>query len=122
MILVDTSIWIDHLHAHDSQLDKLLERRFAAIHPLVIAELALGSLRARDETLRQLARLPHVRRVFDEELVTFIDTRRLWSKGLSMVDASLLASALVTPDTAIWTRDKALAAAADQLGVAWSPS
>lgn len=119
MILVDTSIWIDHLHARDSQLEELLEARYAAMHPLVLAELSLGSLRERDEALRQVARLPRVRRALDDELVALINERRLWSRGLNVVDAALLASAVITPDTRLWTRDKRLAAAASRLGVSW---
>jgi predicted nucleic acid-binding protein len=119
VILIDTSIWIDHLHHSNSRLTELLESRSVATHPLVLAELALGSLRNRHETLTLIGRLPHVQRVSDAQLLTFIDSRRLWSNGLSVVDVSLLASVLITPDTRLWSHDKRLAAAATQLGVAW---
>ncbi|AYG03324.1 type II toxin-antitoxin system VapC family toxin [Gryllotalpicola protaetiae] len=122
MILVDTSVWVDHLHRADARLIELLDSDDVATHPMVVAELALGSLANRRGILEGLAALPFAFRAVDDELLELIDARTLWSKGLSAVDAHLLASALITPGTQLWTRDKRLASAAAQLGVAWSPS
>lgn len=122
MILVDTSVWIDHLHQPDERLNALLSHESALSHPLVLAELALGSLKHRSQVLDRVARMPRARRAPDDALRHFIDSHRLWSKGLNAVDASLLASALITPDTRLWTRDRRLASVAAELGAGWSPS
>ena len=122
MILVDTSVWVDHLRRPDEQLRRVLEQELVLTHPLVIAEVALGSIPNRREVLAALSLLEFARDAADGDVLTLIEARELWSKGLSTVDAQLLASALVTPETRLWTRDKRLAAAAGQLGVGWSPS
>lgn len=122
MILIDTPVWIDGFHKADGDLTHLLVTGRALTHPLVIAELALGSLKDRRRILDDLNDLPRVLRASDEELRRFIDANSLWSRGLSAVDASLLASALVTPGARLWTRDKRLAATAAELGIAWAPS
>lgn len=118
MILVDTSVWIDHLHRSDEQLAGLLDRSAVAQHPLVIGELALGTLRDRDAILDLLRNLPSVPTATHEEVLYFVESEELYGRGLSLVDAHLLASALLDPGTTIWTRDKRLVAAAQSLGIA----
>lgn len=120
MILVDTSIWIDHLHLGDQELRDLLESDEVCTHPFVIQELALGSLRKRDDFLFSLGGLRTLRPVSHLELLAFLNGSRLWGTGLSVVDAHLLAATRVTPGVPLWTRDKRLRAAADRLQVSYS--
>lgn len=121
MILVDTSVWVDHLRAGDRRLATLLERGAVLAHPWVIGELALGRLSQREEILRLLAGLPHAEIVTAPELAVFIDRHELFGIGIGYVDAQLLASAFLTPDARLWTRDKRLAAVAERLGAQASP-
>jgi predicted nucleic acid-binding protein len=118
VILVDTSVWIDHLHRPDEHLIGLLDRSAVVQHPLIIGELALGTLRDRELFLDLLQNLPSVAAASHAEVMYLVDRERLHGRGLSLVDAHLLASALLDPGTAIWTRDKRLLAAAHTLGIA----
>lgn len=119
MILVDTSVWIDHLHACDSHLVTLLNADAVATHPLVISELALGSLAQRQTTLALLSQLHAVPVLTNDELLALVEARHLWGKGLSLVDAHLMGSCLLAPGTKLWTRDKRLASAAANIGVSY---
>ena len=119
MILVDTSVWIDHLRASDATLVELLESAAVATHPLVIGELAVGSLRHREEFLAHLAELPRVPVADDSEVLGFISGHQLHGQGLGIVDIHLLASTLLAPGTSLWTRDARLRVAASSLGVHW---
>ncbi|WP_308465418.1 type II toxin-antitoxin system VapC family toxin [Rathayibacter soli] len=119
MILVDTAVWIDHLHHAEPMLLELLKRTQVLGHPMVIGELALGSLRDRGDVLGLLAQLPSATVATHEEVMQLVQQRRLFGQGLSLVDAHLLASTLLTPGANIWTRDKRLAAAAAALDVAF---
>lgn len=112
MILVDTSVWIDHLHMSDPTLTDLLEDGQVCMHPMVQGELALGSMRRRRHFLDLLSKLPSVPLASHEEVLRLIDARRLHGKGLALVDAHLLASALITPGVLLWTRDRRLREAA----------
>ena len=116
-VLVDTSIWIDHLRKTEPVLVDLLERDQVCIHQSVITELALGNLKNRSFFLKMLERLMIVRNVDDQGVRHLVEERRLWGRGLSAVDVALLASALVTPGVALWTRDKRLRQAARDVGV-----
>lgn len=118
MILVDTSIWIDHLHATDERLAELLTDDKVGCHPSVIEELALGSLKQRDVILALLASLAQFPVVRHEELLHLVDSQRLWGRGLSSVDAGLLGSVLLVEGAQLWTRDKRLIAACVKAGVA----
>lgn len=121
MILVDTSVWIDHLHHADADLTLLLDRNQVATHELVIGELALGSIARRAVVLDSLSQLRRVPRVSHDELLAFVAARSPSGRGLSLVDAHLLASTIVTPGTRVWTRDRRLRRAAAELDLAWSP-
>lgn len=117
MILVDTSVWIDHLRAGDRALVHLLESGSVFAHPFVIGELALGHLRSRDLVLGTLRDLPQVPVPSDQEVLQFIESHALFGRGIGYVDAHLLAAVRMTPGAALWTRDKRLQAAADGLGL-----
>ncbi len=121
MILVDTSVWIDHLHGADPHLAELLERNDVGTHSMVVGELALGSIAARATVLGLLAELPACIEATHEEVLDFVTARRLPGRGLSLVDAHLLASAVLTEAAALWTRDRRLGVAASELGLAWEP-
>ena len=116
-VLVDTNIWIDHLWNTEPVLVELLERDQVCLHQSVITELALGNLKNRSVFLKAIERLMIVRNVDDRGVRHLVEERRLWGRGLSAVDVALLASALVTPGVALWTRDKRLRHAGRDVGV-----
>lgn len=118
MILVDTSVWIDHLRTSDHSLVALLDEVSVCVHPMIIGELALGSLRNRAVVLGLLAELPAVPVATDPEVLELVGARSLYGTGLSYVDAHLLAAVLLADDTRLWTRDRRLREAAQQLGAA----
>jgi predicted nucleic acid-binding protein len=120
MILVDTSVWIDHLHSSEPALVGLLGRSLVLQHPMVLGELALGSLRDRTEVLRSLEGLPSTSIAAHHEVMSLVEQRELYGRGLSLVDAHLLASVLLTLGATLWTRDKRLRAVAESLGVVHS--
>lgn len=120
VILVDTSVWIDHFHRGDGVLEDLLRRDQVWTHELVIEELALGSIQRRELVLRDLKALRHADSVDLDEFLSFVTSRKAWGKGLSVVDVHLLASTLITPGARLWTRDKRLLEAAAREGLAYS--
>lgn len=120
MILVDTSIWIDHLRAGDRPLAGLLESGQVLAHPFVIGELALGHLRQRQMIVRWLQDLPPAETATDAEVLTFIERHALAGRGIGYVDAHLLAAARLGGST-LWTRDARLSGVAESLGLGWSP-
>ena len=116
MILVDTSIWIDHLRRGDRQLAARLEAGDVVCHPFVIGELACGSLSRRHEILELLAALPRAGQATHEEILAFIDDRHLHGGGIGLIDAHLLYAA-VHEGHVVWTRDARLRQSAARLGV-----
>lgn len=118
MILVDTSIWVDHLHRADGHLARLLELGDVAVHRMVLGELAMGSLRDRGRVLESLAALPAPGQARSSEVLVLVDRHRLYGQGLAWIDAHLLASTLITPGALLWTRDRPLRVAAHDLAVA----
>jgi predicted nucleic acid-binding protein len=118
VILVDTSVWIDHLRSGDPKLAPLLHDGHVLAHPWVIGELALGHLSRRSEILGLLHNLPQATVATDVEVLTLIDNHRLFGLGIGYVDAHLLAATLLTTGAKLWTRDKRLAAVAAQRGLA----
>ena len=116
MILVDTSVWIEHLRYGNDRLKSLLYDQQVLCHPFVIGELACGMLYNRQQILRMLRALPEARLLEHEEVMSFLDARRLYGRGIGWVDAHLLASTLLTR-CAIWTFDKPLRRAAAALSV-----
>lgn len=106
MILVDTSVWIDHLRSGDRSLAELLQNGDVLGHPAVAGEIALGQLARRREILGLLANLPQATTATDGEVMTLIGERQLFGRGIGYLDAHLLAATLLTVGTDLWTRDK----------------
>lgn len=120
MILVDTSIWIDHLREADEQLSKVLGEGKVLMHPHVLGELALGNLRNRAAALELLIDLPQAPVATNDEVLRFIDVQILFGLGIGYVDAHLLAAVTLAPGTRLWTGDKRLRSASVRLGLAYA--
>ncbi len=120
MILVDTSVWVDHLRKVDPVLVELLEQQSVLVHPFVIGELACGNIRNRGEVIGLLQRLPTAPRATDDEVLTLIQRHRLMAKGIGLIDVHLLASAALATDASLWTRDKQLSAIARRMGLSFT--
>jgi predicted nucleic acid-binding protein len=118
VILVDTSIWVDHLRAGNTMLAELLEAGRVLTHPLVIGELALGALRQRVAVMTALEDLPSAIAATEAEVLAFIDRHALFGRGIGYVDAHLLAAARLTAGTELWTNDRKLHRVAEELGMA----
>ena len=118
MILVDTSVWVDHLRLGDQTLGRLLESGSVLAHAFVIGELALGDLRQRDLILDALNDLPRVVTATEQEVLHFIGKHKLHGSGIGYIDAHLLAAVRLTPGSVLWTRDKRLLESANRLGLA----
>jgi predicted nucleic acid-binding protein len=117
VILVDTSIWIDHLHDAESRLVNLLTNDGIGSHHLVIEELALGSIKQRAVVIDLLSNLHQFPTVTHPEILHLVERRRLWGRGLSAVDVSLLGSVALVEGAQLWTRDKRLRAVCTEVGV-----
>ncbi len=120
MILVDTSVWIDHFRRGNAALTALLDHADVLAHPIIIGELACGDLRQRRRILALLAALPVAKLADHDEVLTFVQANRLMGSGIGWIDAHLLASATLT-DTLLWTLDKPLARAARSIGIHAGP-
>jgi len=118
MILVDTSVWIDHLRQKDARLIQLLNEGRVFTHPFVTGELALGSFRNRDTVLNALQNMAQAPVTTDGEVLRFIERNALHGLCIGYVDAHLLASARLAPVARLWTRDKRLLATSIRLGLA----
>jgi predicted nucleic acid-binding protein len=118
MILADSSVWIGYLRWGNPVLSDLLARQRVAMHPFIIGEVALGNLTDRGHVIGQLQAITQLRVVPDLGVLTMIEQRRLAGAGIGYVDAHLIAATLIADGVRLWTHDKALAAAADRLGVA----
>jgi predicted nucleic acid-binding protein len=122
LILVDTSVWVEHLRSGDLDLAALLERGGVVMHPFVIGEIACGSLARRDSILELLGQLPTAAVAEADEVLGFITRHSLHGKGIGYVELHLLASVVLTPAGRLWTHDKRLHAAAAELGCAYPDS
>jgi len=118
MILVDSSIWIDHIREPNEILVDLIERGQVLTHPFVIGEIALGVIRPRAPMLASLEKLPAAPMASHAEAMRLIEIHTLFGRGVGYVDVHLLAAALLGAETTLWTRDRRLAAVAGELGVA----
>jgi predicted nucleic acid-binding protein len=118
MILLDTSVWVDHLRRGDSLVVQVLESGQAAAHAFVIGELACGNLKSRVRVIDLLQALPQVAMALDDEVLYFIERHKLMGRGIGYVDAHLLAAASISVSL-LWTRDKRLREIATELGVAY---
>ena len=116
MILVDTSVWIDHFRTGRSKVGVLLSQNLVMVHPFVMGELACGNLKARARILSDLEALPSAVSATHEEVMRLVEARKLWGLGIGWIDAHLLASALLS-NCPLWTLDGKLAQAAAAAGV-----
>ncbi len=121
MILVDTSVWVDHLRAGDKALAGWLDAGMVLTHPFVIGELALGDLRQRETVLNAMSDLPRASIATDAEVLHFIDRHALFGRGVGYIDVHLLAAARLTEGAQLRTNDKRLRGLAAQLGLAFTP-
>lgn len=122
MILVDTSVWIDHFRSGNPALARLLDNNAVVTHPWVTGELALGNLSDRDEVIGLLRALPQAIVADDDEVLQLIEHEPLHGAGIGYVDAQLLASTKLTPDTRLWTSDKRLATVTARAGLGFQPN
>lgn len=116
MILVDTSVWIDHLRRGNELFADLLNQNRVATHALVLGELSLGNISMRDDFLALVRNLPMVKEATHAEVTAFIEANRMWGKGLGYFDVHILCSALIE-SVPLWTLDKRLAKTAKTFGV-----
>lgn len=119
MILVDTSVWIDHLRNGDKALAALLNGSGVVMHPFVLGELACGNLARRSEVLALLNDLPHSPVATDKETLFFIERNKLMGRGIGYIDVHLLAAVSLAGSDLLWTRDKRLHDVAISLGLAY---
>jgi predicted nucleic acid-binding protein len=118
MILVDTSVWIDHLRSGNRRLQSLLEDAEVLVHPFVVGELACGTLRNREEVLTLLQALPEAQAAEHDEVMRVVERERLYGRGIGWIDAHLLASARLS-SASLWTLDKRLSKIASALDLAF---
>jgi predicted nucleic acid-binding protein len=118
VILVDTSIWVDHFRIGDKALTELLTAGEVLVHAFVIGELALGRLPQRISTLTFLRALPEAAAADEHEALRFIERHALAGEGIGYIDVHLLAAARLTPGARLWTRDKRLLRVATRMGLA----
>jgi predicted nucleic acid-binding protein len=116
MILVDTSVWIDHFRKGNAHFKQLLIEGYIACHPFIIGELACGNLKKRGEIILLLDALPTVNTISNDEALYFIEEKHLMGLGIGIVDVHLLASAIIT-NTPLWTNDRQLKEVARGLGI-----
>jgi predicted nucleic acid-binding protein len=117
MVLVDTSVWIDHLSKGDNRLVDLLEHNRVLMHPFILGELACGNLKNRQELLGLLGDLPDAVVASDEEVLAFIENHSLIGQGIGYIDAHLLAATHLNAETSLWTRDQSLEQQANRLKI-----
>jgi predicted nucleic acid-binding protein len=118
MILVDTSVWIDHLRKGNNRLNSLLLNAAVLVHPYIIGELACGNLRNRSKILNLLNDMPASRMASDKEVLHFIEQNELMGRGIGYIDAHLLASVSLSAPARLWTADQRLKDVAMGLGLA----
>lgn len=121
MILLDTSVWVDHFSRKAKQLDPFLQSGQVLIHPLVIGELACGHFRNRDAVFRELHTLPYAQVGTYAEALEFIDRFNLMGLGIGYIDVHLLLSTALTESARFWTIDRRLHSIADRLDLEYSP-
>ena len=122
MVLVDTSVWIDHLRHSNARLRRLLESLDVCCHSFVRGELACWNLSNREGVLAQLALLPQAEKASDDEVIGFIERNGLAGRGIGFVDAHLLAASALSQNVRLWTLDRRLAGVADALGLGCRPA
>ena len=118
MIIIDTSVWIEHFRREEALIGEMLIRGDVRHHPLVTAELAMGNLREWRRTINLLDSLPQAPLLPQDDMLAFVERTGLAGSGLGVVDAHLLGSAQASGGR-IWTRDRRLSEQADRLGLAY---
>jgi predicted nucleic acid-binding protein len=118
VILLDASVWIDHIRLKNEDVSSLLDNGEVLCHPFVIGELGMGDFRDRPLFLAELRKLRAAEIASDNEVMVLVEHHRLFGRGIGYVDAHLLAAVFLTPDARLWTRDKRLKEAADRLKLA----
>lgn len=121
MILVDTSVWIDHLRVGEPALSQLLERSLVLSHPWVVGEVALGGVPPAHAAMRLMTRLPQATVATHSEIMVALDAHSLTGSGIGYVDVQLIASTLLTEGSKLWTKDRRLAGVAVRLGCGYEP-
>ena len=122
MILVDTSVWIDHLRSADAGLVQLLTNGRVLGHPFVTGEVACGALQNRSAILSLMQDLPPAPVAADEEVLDFIARRNLGGRGIGYVDAHLLCAVVLSGSDQLWSRDKSLARIAEEFQLSFAPT
>lgn len=121
-VLVDTSVWVDHLRSNEPQLTTLLTTGQVFMHTLIIGELACGNLRNRDERLRDWHALPSLPESPNRTVLDYIEERRLMGRGIGLVDAHLLYAVETAGSMSLWTKDTKLRTIAEELGFDYAKS
>nr|WP_315188372.1 PIN domain-containing protein [uncultured Albidiferax sp.] len=116
MVLVDTSVWVNHFRTRDPVLFALLQQGQVCTHAFVLGELALGNLRQTDAAFEALLHLPRLDTALDDEVLTLIDRQHLAGRGIGYVDAHLMTSVFLAPGCRLWSQDKRLQQVAQDLG------
>jgi predicted nucleic acid-binding protein len=122
VILIDTSVWINHLRAGEPALIEFLNTGRVLSHPFVVGEIACGNLKNRKAVLSLLQDLPAAPVATDEEVLFFIERHGLMGKGIGYIDAHLLAAISLAPGGRLWTRDRPLGALAGSMELAFDPA
>ena len=120
MILVDTSVWIDHLRGHEQELEDALKSSKVVTHSMIIGELACGNVSNRVSQLAEWDDLPKADALEDEAVRAHIESKRLMGRGIGFIDAHVLCACLLNDGTLLWSRDKSLRALAMEFGIAFS--
>jgi len=120
-ILIDSSVWINHFKKTNDKLTELLKKGIIRTHPLIIGEIALGTIKNRTFTLETLNQIKQVNQVTHPDVMTFIEKEKLYGQGCGITDITILASTLITPNTELWTIDKKLFALAKRFKIAFEP-
>jgi predicted nucleic acid-binding protein len=121
LVIADSSIWMDHINKGDSGLVALMKQRRVRLHPMIIAEIALGSIKQRAIMLEELHAFPQVDSASHSEVMAMIEWMKLFGKGVGYVDAHLLAATRQLRSGTLWTRDNKLKAQAMRLNIAYQP-
>ncbi len=120
-VLADTNIWCKYFRYGNPLLSQLIENDFLAVHPIVIGELAVGNLKARDQTIYDLQAFPMVKVASNEETHFLLSKHELWGKGIQWNDLLILASVIASPGKLLWTQDRRLAEIAKSFSVSYDP-
>lgn len=122
MVLVDTSVWINHIRSNDPRLFKLLDMNEVLYHPFVYGEVAMGSLADRRFILREIKKLPTAKVARHDEVMSLVEGSSFFGVGIGYIDAHLLVSTQLMPGARLWTRDKRLMEIAERFSLNFTPS